>query len=237
MSLEKQQVKTHGVFPISTPAAVDAYVWMKNNLESSSSNQTVPGILEDELAKLRTQQPNLFLFLDQMKHLRGSVMFSQSNKFSYDHGVLFMMRTFKNQFREAGKSFPTLSEPSLLGYFQNLIDVETNHPDIEKLKEIQGIDPNTPLLPYALANLALGTNIQTPAVQKVVETFTLNSEQAAYSLCDGEELGRDIMLQGETANRFGPIQGFVYGATDVYTVIKQFEEAKDLRRQFRIKTK
>lgn len=237
MSLERQQVKTHSVFPISTSAAVDAYVWMKNNLEFASSSQPDPEVLESEFRKLRSQQPNLFLFLDQMKHLRGAVMFSQDNKFSYDHGVLFMMRTFKNQFREAGKSFPTLSEPSLLGYFQDLIDVEVNHSDIEKLKELQGVDPNTPFLPYALANLSLGKSAQISGVQRVIETFTLNSERAAHGLCDGEEFGRDIMLKGEVANRFGPIMGFVYGATDVYTAIKQFESAKYLRKQLRIETK
>lgn len=237
MSLERQQVKTDGVFPVSIPAAIDAYVWMKKNLEISLKNPTDPSIHENELAKLRSQQPNLFFFLDQMKHLRGSIMFSQDNKFSYDNGILFMMRTLQNQFQSAGQSFPTLSEASMLSYFQNLIDVETNHHDTNILKDLQGINQNSPLLPYALANLSLSPNTQTPAFIQAREAFIINSGQAAHILCDGEEFGRNIMLKGEVANRFGPIQGFVYGATDVYMAIKQFGEAKSLRRLLRDEVK
>lgn len=237
MSIERQRAETRSIFPISTLAAIDSYVWMKNNLEVPSENRVDPLAQGEEIAKLRKQQPNLFLFLDQMKHLRGAVMFAQDNKFSYDNGVLFMMRTFQNQFRASGRSFPTLSEASLLNYFQNLIDVEVSHYDVEELKQAQGIDSNTPFLPYALANLALDPKAQTPALLRIKETFTLKSEDAAHYLCDDEEFGRDIILKGEVANKFGPIMGFVYGATDVYNALEQFEQAKSLRRLLRIEIK
>lgn len=232
MSVERQTVKTGQVFPVFTEAAIGAYVWMKINLDFSTHDGLFTR--DRELKKLRSSHKDLFLFLDQMRHLRSTVMFSQDNRDSYDNGVLFMMLTMQNQYRIAGKSFPTLSEASSLAYFQNLVDIERNHNDIEKLKELGGVEPYSPLLPYSLANLALNPGSQTPELVRVRDTFIINSEAKAHYLCDDEELGRDIMLKGQLANRFGPIMGFVYGATDVYTTLQQFEEAKSLRRKLRV---
>lgn len=225
------------IFPIPTQTAIDAYVWMRDNLETTSKDEMSPDLREGELIRFRKKQPIFFLFLNQMKYLRGATMFSSDNETSYENGIIFMMRTFQNNFRQSGQVFPELSAASLSGYFQNLIDVENNHFAIEQLIKTQGIiNRQTPLLPSTLASIALDTNAQTPELLRVKETFRLNSEFMARDLCDGEDLG-GIMHRGDVANKFGPIMGFTYGATDVYGAIKYFEEGKAWRNILRIETK
>lgn len=233
MSVEKGNIAPSSIFPVGLDSAVGAYVWMRDNLEDHSKGRINPESQEQELTRLRAKQPRLFLFLDQMRDLRGTTMLSPENRNSYYNGLIFMARTLENHYRAQKQGFPFFGEACLIGYFQDLIDVENNHFEISLLKEAQGIEEKDPFFPSSLNSLILSGFAPENQLHRVTETFIISSENAAHKVCDDEEFGRKIMLKGELANRYGPIKGFAYGATDLYACVERFEKAKQLRRLLR----
>lgn len=177
----------------------------------------------EQMDILCTEQPDLFEFVHAMNSLRNALFPADDpHMYSYQSGGLFMYFAAAYEYSKQTSSEPIIDGAVVNNYFQQLIDPEVNHAEVEEIKAEMNIPEDRPLTPQKLltAELRYGDGFLSTALERVRESFIKNSRQNMEFFANTEITVTDTLAQTD----LGPQKGLMFGALDVFMCFKTLEE-------------
>lgn len=207
-------IPAQSAFPISQFSAEYAARWCNSNIRSDMGRETA-------LLRMHAMQPELGEFLGDMEKLRSTFYGSVEFKKGYESGSIFMFEALRNEYQSTLRLFPNITKTDANMYFQDLLDIENNHFEIEKLKAEKEINPKIALSPLIFREI-MHSSKDSASLSRLIDSFMNISEYKAEDLTH-EEVGR-ALTPGGIGTQLGNTHSMLMGAIDVYEIVKRAEE-------------
>lgn len=217
---------------IENCSIADAIAWANAKLTTLESQHI-------EVIKLKEEQPDAFAFMEGMKKLRTSIMISRDQVDTYTNAFLFANRVIQSDTDAKRKLFIPIDDEPFTGYFNDLIDIENNHFEVDAIKMDNGIPENFDLQPSTLAMIFERGKSNSHYLAKVGKTFIDNSESETAYMLDAETGLRTILSNRNFINTFGYgyLEGLKYGMADFYGGIRKSRDASNISNVLRTKVR
>lgn len=217
-------IETRDVFdsspmlPLSESSVSDATRWAIAKLTGEERTQ--------QMAILPHIQPDLYLFLTDMCQFRANIMMGDMEKDSYMNGAVFMQKAIENNQIYHRKIPLSFTEGPISGFFQDILDVENNHFEIENLKELCGLESDEWLTPKNFLDLSTNSALNCPYLSRLAYAARLQTHDNVAELKRDEKEVESALVNSHIVSLLGPIDGFLFGASDVYGIYKKMEMGK-----------
>lgn len=217
--------KSDNALHIGDDVFADAVKWGHARL-NTLDNQKI------EQLRLQEEQPDVYAFLNGMWSLRRNTMIGADQADSYTNGSLFMLKVVENYLEQKKRMVTKFSGDTFLGYFNDLINIEINHYEIERLKKDSGISTSTNLYPSSLSAIITAGKANPIILERVLHTFTGNSIDEVECMLKSEPPIAEALSNDSFSNTFGYgfSEGLKLGMTDIYAGIRKAEDTRNLNK-------
>lgn len=213
--------KQLAVFPLGMDAVQEAVYW-------TSAFFSVPNQKRSEMQRLEKDQFGLSFLIKEMGQIRNGIQFKDPKHQSHENGALFMINIIKNQYKNTGKIFPSLSSDITRTYFFDLINADNNSYEISLVHKNNRVSAKDPSLFPFLKELT--APVTTPQGRRLKSSFIGNSRYRLKEMMDNEQYVSEVLKNGTFTRNYGHIDGLQYGALDVYEAFNLYEERKKLNK-------
>lgn len=213
--------KQLAVFPLGMDAVQEAVYW-------TTALFSVPDQKRSEMNRLEKDQFGLFFLIKEMGQIRNGIQFGNPKRQSHENGALFMVNIIKNQYKNTGKIFPSLSSDITRTYFFDLLNADNNSYEITSINNKNRAQTKGPSLSPFLKELT--TAATTLPGRRLKSSFISNSQYRLKEMMNNEQYVSEVLKNGTFARNYGHIDGLQYGALDAYEAFSLFEERRKLNR-------